>query len=202
MPELPAVVLPAAPPERRLHRLELEPRAEPRALEALGGDLAVAEKSLAQGHAAHLQALELERRESLADDHLGAAAADVDHQPPPRLVRHGVRDARVDQARLFHAADDLDRVAEGLARALEKCLLAVRHAQRVGTDDAHAVGVHVAQPLAEALQTGERACRDVLVDAAVLRDAGGEAHHLAQAIDDNHLAVRVARHDHVETVGA
>ena len=89
---------------------------------------------------------------------------------------------------------------ERLARPLEERLLAVRQAQRVGAHHAHAVGVHVAQPLAKTLQAGERAGRHILVDAAVLGHAGGEAHHLAQAIDDDQLAVRVARDHHVETV--
>ncbi len=126
---------------------------------ALGGDLAVAEEPLAQADAAHLQALELQRRQPLADDELGAAAADVDDQAPARLARHGVRHAGVDEPRLFHAGDDLDRVAERLAGALEEGLLAMGAAQRVGPDDADAVGVHVAQPLAEALQAGQRARR-------------------------------------------
>ncbi len=89
---------------------------------------------------------------------------------------------------------------ERLTRTFEERLLAVRQAQRVGAHHAHAVGMHVTQPLAETLQAGERAGRYVLVDAAVLGHAGGEAHHLAQAIDDDQLAVRVARDHHVETV--
>ena len=108
------------------------------------GDLAVAEEALAQRHAAHLQALELERREALADDQLGAAAADVHDEPLAGLARHGVRDAGVDEARLFHAGDDLDGMAERLARALEKRLLAPRDAQGVGADHTHAARVHVA----------------------------------------------------------
>ena len=138
---------------------------------------------------------------ALADDELGAAAADVDHQALAWLARHGVRDARVNEPRLLHSGDDLDRVAESLAGALEKSLLPVRETQRVGADNAHAVGMHVAQTLAEALQTGERARGDVLVDTAVLGDAGGEAYHLAQAVDDDELAVRMARDHHVEAVG-
>ena len=51
--------LPAAAAEGRLHGLELQARGQARALDALGGDLAVAEEALAQGDAAHLQALEL-----------------------------------------------------------------------------------------------------------------------------------------------
>ena len=155
-----------------------------------------------EGHATHLQALEVQRREALADDQLRAAAADVDHQPSARLARHGVRDAQVNEARLFHAGDDFNRVPESGARAFEEGLLAVRHAQRIGADDAHAAGAHVAQALAEALQARECPCRHVLVDAAVLRDPGREPHHLAQTIDDDQLAVRVARDHHVEAVGA
>ena len=79
-----------------------------------------------------------------------------------------VRDAEIDEARFLAAGDDLDRMAERLAGALEKGLLAARAAQRAGADDAHAVGVHVAQSLAEALEAGERARGDVLVEPAVL----------------------------------
>ena len=43
------------------NRLELQSRRQARALDALGRQAAVAEEALAQRHAAHLQALELER---------------------------------------------------------------------------------------------------------------------------------------------
>ena len=58
------------------------------------------------------------------------------------------------------------------------------------------------QPLAEALQAGQRARRDVLVEPALLVHAAAEAHHLAQPVDDDQLAVGVAGDDQVETVGA
>ena len=91
---------------------------------------------------------------------------------------------------------------EGGARALEEGLLAVRDAQRVGAHHAHAAGAHVTQALAEALKAGERPRRHVLVDAAVFGHAGRKSHHLAQPVDDDQLAVRVARDHHVEAVGA
>ena len=91
---------------------------------------------------------------------------------------------------------------ERLARAFEECLLAPRHAQRIRAHHAHTARVHVLQALAESLQAGERTRRHFLVDAAVLLDTGGKANHLAQAIDDDELAVRIARDDHVKTVGA
>ena len=51
-------------------------------------------------------------------------------------------------------------------------------------------------------QAGERAGRGLLVEPAVLADAGGQAHHLAQPVDDDQLAVRIARDHHVKAVGA
>jgi hypothetical protein len=91
-------------------------------------------------------------------------------------------------------------MTERLARALEKRLLAPRHAQRVGAHHAHAIRMHVAQALAKALQTRKRPRGGFLVDAAVLLDTGSQPHHLAQTIDDGELAVRVARNDHVKAV--
>src|SRR6185312_11887199 len=194
--------LPAAAPEGRLHRLELEARRYARGGHALHGDLAVAEEPLAQRYAAHLQALELEGAQALPNDELGAAAADVRDQAPPGLARHGMRDTGVDEPRFLHAGDDLDRVTERVAGALEEGLLAMGAAQCVRSHDAHAVRAHIAQSLPETLQAGERTGCHILVDAAVLLDARGQAHHLAQAVDDDELAVRVARHDHVEAIGA
>ena len=71
-----------------------------------------------------LQALELQRLESFADDDLGAAAADVADQAAPGTCGHGVRDARVDEARFFDAGDDFDGMPERFARALDEGFLA------------------------------------------------------------------------------
>jgi len=60
---------------------------------------------------------------------------------------------------------------------------------------------HGAQALAEALQAGECARGHLLVQPAVRADAGGEAHHLAQPVDDHELAVRIAGDDEMEAVG-
>src|SRR6185437_3021534 len=160
--------LPAAAPEGRLHGLELQARSQAGSGHALGGDLAVAEEALAQAHAAHLQALELERGEPLADDELGAAAADVHHQAPAGLARHGVRDARINESRLLHAGDDLDGMSERLAGALEEGLLAMGDTEGIRSNDTDAVRTHVAQPLAKTLQTRQSTRRHLLVDAAIL----------------------------------
>jgi hypothetical protein len=89
---------------------------------------------------------------------------------------------------------------ESFSRTLEKGLLAMRDAQRVRSYNSHTVSTHVAQPLPETLQTGQRAPGDFLIDAPVFFHARGEPHHLAQTIDDDELTVGIACNDHVEAV--
>ena len=113
-----------------------------------------------------------------------------------------VRDAEVDQARLFDAGDDLDGMAERLFGLREKRVGVARATQRVRADDAHLVRAHVAQPLAKAAQAGERALLARSSRSPSIVEAGGQADHLAQPIDDRRLAVLIARDDHVEAVGA
>src|SRR5262249_26483348 len=156
-------------------------------------DLAVAKMREAQADAAHVQALEAQRIETFADDEFGAATTDVNDQAPPRVVRNRIGDAQVDEARLLDTGNDFDRVAERLAGALEEDLLAMRLAQRVGADDAHVLGVHVAQPLPETLQAFEGARGHGLVEPVLRIEAGGKAHHFTQAIEDGELAVRITR---------
>ena len=93
-------------------------------------------------------------------------------------------------------------MAEGGARPLEEELLAMRATQRVGAHDPHAVGAHVAQPLAESLEAGQRTCRDFAIEATVAIDTRPEAHHFAQPVHDEQLPVGVPGDDHVETVRA
>ena len=188
-------LLPATLQECRLHRFDFHARGQLRALEALCRQPFLAEMALTQRHAAELEAGQQLRLVAFADHDLGAAAADVDHQPVPGLRRQRVRHARVNESRLLHAGDDFDRVSERIARALEKGLLAARDAQRIGADHAHAARVHVAQPLSETLQAGQRPRRHFLVEPAVRAHAGAEAHHLAHPVDDDQLPVRVAGDD-------
>ena len=74
-------------------------------------------------------------------------------------------------------------------------------AQGIGAHHAHAVGAHGAQPLAESLEAAQRTVRRRIVQSPAVAEAGGQAHHFAQSIQDDELAVRVARDDHVKTVG-
>ena len=191
----------SAAAERRLVRLDGLARRDPRALHALLRESAVGEKFFAQAHAAYLQALELQRLQPLTDDDLRAAAADVADQAAPGTRCHRVRHAGIDEARLFDAGDDFDGMPDGFARALDERFLLLCAPENVGAHHAHAVGPHVAQALAESFEAGERAGRDILVQSPIGFEAGAEAHHLAEPIDNDQLAVRVTRDHHVKTVG-
>src|SRR5690606_40929977 len=127
---------------------QLETDGEPRALEALLAQLAVAEVELRQLHAADRQALELPWLVALADDQLGAAAADVDHEIAAFAAVDVVRDAEIDQPRFLHAGDHLDRMAERLLGGGEERLGVAGAAQRVRPDDADLIRVHAAEALA------------------------------------------------------
>ena len=185
-----------------LDGLELEPDGGARPLEALLGDLAVIEAAGAQAHATHRQALQQQRIEALADHHLGRSAADVDHQPLVGIHRAGMRHTRVYQSGFFQPGDDFDRMSERGAGALQEPALALGAAQGVGADDSHAVGVHGAQPLSEALQASQRPVRRCLIQPPAVAQARRQPHHFAQPVEDDQLAVRITRHDHVKTIGA
>jgi len=93
-------------------------------------------------------------------------------------------------------------MAERGARPLQEPALALGPAQRVGADDAHAVCVHRAQALPEALQAAQRTFLGFIVQQPVCAQPGAESHHLPQPVHDDQLAMRAARDDHVETVGS
>ena len=112
-----------------------------------------------------------------------------------------MRDAGIDEAGLLDAGNDLNRMTERFARAFQKRLFAMSTSQRIRADHAHTVRTHVAQPLAESLETGDGTGCDVFVQAAVGFESGGETHHFAQTIDHDQLPVRVTGHDHVKTIG-
>ena len=185
-----------------LERRELASRREHRALHRLLAQLAAAEIRERPVHAAHVQAVRLERLETLAEHDLRRAAADVDDEPARRVVREVVRDAEVDEARFFGAGDDLDRVSERFRGAIEERARVARLPQRARADRAHAADRHRAEALAETREARERFLLHGLGQVLLRVEARGEAHALAQAVDDRELVAFEPRDDHVEAVGA
>jgi hypothetical protein len=112
-----------------------------------------------------------------------------------------VRHAGIDEARLFYAGNDFDGMPDCLARAFDEGFFLFCTPEDVGAHHAHAAGSHVAQALAKPFQTGDRTSRNILVQSPIELEPGTQAHHLAEPIDNDQLAVRVTRDHHVKTVG-
>ena len=93
-------------------------------------------------------------------------------------------------------------MAQRGARTLQKSLLAMRLTQSIRAYHAHTGRVHVAQALAESLQTGDRAGGNVAVQSAFGIQPFAKAHHLTQAIDNHELPVRIAGDNQMKAVGA
>ena len=97
---------------------------------------------------------------------------------------------------------DRSGMSERGARSFQKPALALCSPQGVGADHTHAVGLHRAQALTEALEASQCAfCRGIIQPPAVTQ-AGGKAHHFPEPVKDYELAVRMTRDDHVKAVGA
>ena len=146
------------------------------------GDLAVAEEALRQADAADGERLGQARDQGRAEDHLGRPPADVDHKA--RLVAGlQVRDADVDEARLFAARDDLDVLAQSLLRAQQKGVAVARFTQRLCGHGAHALRCEARQPRGKAAQADQAALHGFFGEHAVGVEAGTQAHGLLQVVD-------------------
>ena len=159
---------PTETPKRGRDWPQLQPHCEARTLETLRAQLTVVEMRAAHADAADRQALEMLRLVAFADDELRAAAADVDDEVRS-LRRIGVvRHAEIDRAAPPRCRRSPRRDGRALPRPREECVAVARTPQRVRADDTNLVRVHVAQPLAEAPQAGERALLARVVEIALL----------------------------------
>ena len=114
-------------------------------------DLAVAEVALGEADATHLQVSRSSgsKRWPMMNSVL----------PPPMSATRRLPGCRprcghtqVDQARLFAAGDDLDRVPEDGFGTLDEFVAVARFAQGIGTDDAHRASRHAVDQLGKALE--------------------------------------------------
>nr|AMK59572.1 conserved hypothetical protein [uncultured bacterium UPO75] len=159
-------------------------------------------KTQAVRHAAQVQALQAQRLVMAADDELGAAAADVDHQLLAAVVRHAVGDAQINEPRLLDAGDDFDGMPQRALGIEQKTRAIGGPAQRVGARRAHRARRQAAQALAETAQTGQRLGADGRRQVAVGVQPGAQAHRFAQAVDHLQRIAADARHHQVKAVRA
>ena len=141
------------------------------------------------------------RHAALAEDQLGRAAADVDHQPR-HLGRLQVRHAGVDQPRFLAAGDDLDREAQRRLRAQQEGVAVARLAQRLRGHRAHLGRREAGQPRGKAAQAGQAALHGVFGQQALGVEPGAQAHGLLQVVDAAVAAVLQLAQFQPEAVGA
>jgi len=165
-------------------------------------DAAAAEPALGVAHAAHVQALHLQRFEMTPEDELRAATTDIHHQAQLRFVLEAMRHTEIDEARFLVARDDVNRMAECCLGTGDEVPCIARLAQGVGADHADAARGQVADPFAELGEAVHGACHGLLVDVVVGIEARGEAHRGAHAVEHAEALFGGLRHDHVKAVGA
>jgi hypothetical protein len=95
---------------------------------------------------------------ALADDELGRAAANVDHQTPVTGCWQGIRRADEDQARFLATTDDLDGKAQSSLGLEQNHARISGHPHRVGGHRAHGFRIEAAQALAETPQGSIARC--------------------------------------------
>src|SRR5258707_842480 len=181
---------------------ELLARAEHRGLHAGLVDLALGKVLEAETQAAHVERFGELRLKPRADDELGRAATDVDHQAPLLRDRQRVRHAEVNQPRFLAARDHLDRKAEHRARFAQELRRVLRDAQRIGADRAHALARKAAQALGELGERLERHGLRAPVDPLFGSEAAAQAHHFAHRVERIDLAIDHAPDLEVKTVRA
>jgi hypothetical protein len=187
---------------RRRPVLEMRARRQHRRLERACIDPAADEEGQALLDAAHAERFHPFDIEAAPQDQLGRTAADIHHQPPLIGLAEGVRHAHIDQAPLFLARNDLDRITDGLLQLGQEIGGIARLAQDGGGDHAHAVELVGGQRHAEILQAKQRALQCFVGEVAGGVQAGGQADRLAHAIEHADLVSIVVSDGEPKTVGA
>ena len=170
-------------------------------VEGLLAQLAVGKEALGEADTPHLAAGERLVIEALADDELGAAAADVHHQYLALDVL-GMGDPLIDETRLFLAADDLDGVVEHLGRLAHELAGVAGTAQGIGAGDADLIRLDVGQPLGKQGEAVEAPGHGFGRHAALAVHSLCQPHPLFYPIDDLQPSFGEAGDDHVKAVRA
>ena len=113
----------------------------------------------------------------------GRAAADIHHQPAFAGNGQRIGHAHVDQASLFLAGDDFDRVADGLLGQRQEDGAIARHAHGRRGHHAHGIEFETGEDGAKALQARQRPLHGRLGQVAIGVQAGGQAYRVAHALD-------------------
>ena len=177
----------------------------------LGGQLRVTQATLVdaafgkvahrKADAAHVERFQRDGLEALADHELGRTAADIHDQLLLVRIGQGVRNAHVDQPRLFASGDDFDREAQRGFRLHQEVRRVLGHAQGVGGHGPHRFERIVANALVEAAQRADTAKLGRSIEHSVRGQAGGKTHGLLDAIEGINLVINDSPDLQAKTVG-
>jgi hypothetical protein len=130
-----------------------------------------------------LQALHLERLQTLTDNELGASSTNIDDQPPLVVTCHPLRHAEVDQARFLAAGDDVDAASQRSLGDHQEGVRVLHAAKGLGADCPQVFSRDAAQPLTEPGQAGISTVLDRRVQPSLIIQAATEADHLLDPVD-------------------
>jgi len=177
---------------RRRRILEMAARRQDGRLEGRRVDAPADEERQALLDGAQAEGLDALDIVAAAQYQFGGAAADVHHQAAFAGDGQRVGHAHVDQAPLFLARDDLDRVADGLFGQRQEDGAIARHAHGRRGHHAHGIELEAGQDGAKALQAGQRRLHGRLGQVAIGIQAGGQPDRVAHALDDAYRVAIVA----------
>ena len=143
----------------------------------------IAEKSLRHADTADLQRFQHLRLEPAADDELRRAAADVDDKPRLGAGREHVRNADVDQSRLFVPGNNVDGEPERALGTGEKRPGIARDAERIRRDSAHGGRRESGESFGESRQAGKRQPPRLRRQVAAIVEARADAQHLPLRVE-------------------
>ena len=195
-------LLPADLLEARGDRLHLLARGDLGLLHALLLDAPAGEEARGVADASHVEALHRFRAQLVADDDLGRSAADIDDEAVVVGERQRMHDAEIDEARFLAPRDHLDREAERALRLAHELRGILRDPQRIRADRAHRAARHSREPLAEALERGERALLHAFVELLLAREPRAQAHRFLEGVERIDLLAVDATDREMEAVGS
>ena len=166
------------------------------------GNLSVPEVSVPEGNTAHVQAFQLLGLETLADNELGTAAANIDHQPAPDIVRKGMGYTQINQARFLAPGNDLHGIAENLLRAGHELMGVTSHPEGVGADNLYSLRWHPLKALGKPAQTAQRALLGLFSQPVVLIQTCAQLDLFPHLLERTDFSMYESGNHHVEAVRA
>jgi len=155
--------------------------------ERLRAESAVAKKTLCVADTADVERLEALGLQAASDDEFGRAAADVDAKARRVGRRQHVRDAEINESRLFVSGDDVDRKTKCRFGLPQKLRRVARDSKRVRCHGAYRGRMESAQAFREAREAPQCSASRGRENAALGVDRGADPQCFAPRVETKNL---------------